>query len=571
MSRDIPSSVETGPQGTKPDQSRIQTALNSCAGSGKAVELTMGPSGNNAFLAGPLTIGSEVTLLIDPGVTLYFSRNARDYDAPAPSPSASPSPSCGTVNTNSNMVTCQPLITFNGASHSGIMGYGKINGRGGDVVMGVFQTGNYTLTSTTNETWWNLAEDGATLRNSGNFTGYVEQQVPRGIRVMNSSDITFYKFIYMNPPQYHIDTDSTDGFSAWGIKIITPWSVNHNTDGIDPDGTTNATIVNSWISNGDDNIAVNGIRSISENITILNNHFFAGHGLSIGSTTTYNVENVLFYNGISYGNASEVEAVNDPGGSAGIHIKSTFEDGGTIQNIQFSNSCYANHGQELVFSPEDGGTSGMQTPTLSNLLFQNLHFSGGGTVNFEGSYNPNTSPATTIPATLTLDNVTFDELSSSDLSTPYHATITMGPGQVSGALSTFLTSYQGENGNVIHDNRTAAALVTPSCNYVYLEPELTGPSGLPQTVTAGQNVTVVVMLSPAFSDPSYPFPTGSVTLTDEAGDTYSFTLAGTTDTGFFTLQNIPAGNHVFTAKYSGDSVYAPIPSFGSYPVNVVAQ
>ena len=38
---------------------------------------------NDAFLTGPLTIPSGVTLLVDAGVTLYASRNPRDYDVNA--------------------------------------------------------------------------------------------------------------------------------------------------------------------------------------------------------------------------------------------------------------------------------------------------------------------------------------------------------------------------------------------------------------------------------------------------------------------------------------------------------
>jgi polygalacturonase len=61
-----------------PDTARIQSALNSCAGSGKAVELKAS-GGKNAFLSGPLSIGSNEVLLVDSGVTLYASRKPSDY------------------------------------------------------------------------------------------------------------------------------------------------------------------------------------------------------------------------------------------------------------------------------------------------------------------------------------------------------------------------------------------------------------------------------------------------------------------------------------------------------------
>ena len=55
-----------------------------------------------------------------------------------------------------------------------------------------------------------------------------------------------------------------------------------HTDGIDPGTSTNITIAHSWIDNGDDYVAVKqGISHMS----VLDNHFYSGHGMSIGSET----------------------------------------------------------------------------------------------------------------------------------------------------------------------------------------------------------------------------------------------------------------------------------------------
>jgi hypothetical protein len=97
VNNDIPASVDTAstpltnanlinPTVTNPDGGRIQAALNACSasypgsGPGLSVELSVDGAGNNAFLTGPLTMPSNVTLLVDPGVVLFFSRNAQDYD-----------------------------------------------------------------------------------------------------------------------------------------------------------------------------------------------------------------------------------------------------------------------------------------------------------------------------------------------------------------------------------------------------------------------------------------------------------------------------------------------------------
>jgi len=64
------SQVDVDSPPSSDDTTRIQDALNSCAGSGKGVVLHINGA-DNAFLSGKLTIGSNEALVIDSGVTLY--------------------------------------------------------------------------------------------------------------------------------------------------------------------------------------------------------------------------------------------------------------------------------------------------------------------------------------------------------------------------------------------------------------------------------------------------------------------------------------------------------------------
>jgi polygalacturonase/sugar lactone lactonase YvrE len=543
---DVPASVEA--VSTNLDQARLQAALNACTGTNQAVELSIDGAGDNSFLSGPLTIPSGVTLLVDPGVTLYFSRNAQDYDT------TQGVHTCGTVNASSNTASCQNLISISNDNNSGIMGYGKLNGRGGDVVLNSFPSAGYEGT-TAGKSWWDLANDADTLNGS--------QQNPRGIQISKSTNITLYKITFKNPPNFHIAINTVTGLTAWDIKIVTPFSA-RNTDGIDPGNATNVTIKNSYISDGDDNVAVGAPNSATANISVVDNHFYAGHGESIGSITQGGVTNVLFDHNQMYGDA-DVDGSN----STGIRIKSANDRGGVVQNIQYSNSCFVNHGTQIQFTPLYNTNTGTLTPNFKNILLQNLRFSNQGavatgSVTFLGASNN----GTVNPLVVTLDNVTIDTLASSNLIAPSNAQITLGPGQVSSTLTSLLLPYNGSNGNIITDARTTSALGAPDCSFTFLAPELTGPNGTNQTVTAGQFPTAVVILTPAVASKSYPYPTGTVTLTDDSGRTFTATLPGSTDTAFVPITNAPAGTHTYTASYSGDSTYAAIPSFGSYAVTV---
>ncbi|MFZ0273461.1 MAG: Ig-like domain repeat protein [Acidobacteriaceae bacterium] len=537
---DIPSSVDSS--NSNPDGARIQAALNSCAGTNQAVELSVGGGSNDAFLSGPLSMPSGVTLLVDPGVVLFFSRNVQDYDT---TPSTH---TCGTVNSASATASCLPLIDIpGGASNVGIMGFGKLDGRGGDPLLNAFPS------SFAGQSWWGLSS----IANGGG-----NQQNPRFVQLdSGSSNITLYKITLRNSPLFHISTTgAVSSFTAWDIKIVTPTS-SRNTDGIDPGNATNFTISRSWISDGDDNIAVGAAGSApAANISVTNNHFFAGHGESIGSYTQAGVTNVLFDSNMSSGNgvAGAGSSINNTAdsNSTGIRIKSGYDRGGVVSNVQYSNSCYQDHKAEIVFSPNYEDTTGTASPNFENILLQNLTFLTAGTVQWTGTNNS----GTVFPLQVTLDNVSFPgTFAASEFSpAPTNAELTYGPGQVSSDFISDYATFVGANGNTVTNNITETSLNPPACSFTYIAPELTGPGGLPQTVTEGQNATAVVILTPAVGGAAYP--TGTVTLTDALTNNAStVSLPGTTDTIFVPLTGLAVGVHTFTATYSGDSNY-PLPA-----------
>jgi len=539
VSDDLPTPVDATV--TNPDGARIQAALASCSTShpGQAVELSVGGAGLNAFLTGPLSMPSNVTLLVDPGVYVYFSRNAQDYDKVAGTHT------CGTVGSASATASCQPLIDIPGTSTNvGIMGFGKLDGRGGDALINA-------ISPYQGQSWWGLSA----IANSGGT-----QENPRFIQIdSGASNITLYKITIRNSPLFHISTTgAASNFTAWDIKIITPTS-SRNTDGIDPGNATNFTITRSWVSDGDDNIAVGGAGTTAPaaNISVTNNHFFAGHGESIGSYTSAGVSNILFDSNMSSGNgtAGAGSAVSSTGtftggvadsNSTGLRIKSGYDRGGVVTNIQYSNSCYQDHKAEIVFSPNYEATTGTETPNLNNILMQNLTFLTAGTAQFTGSSNG----ATVFPLQVTLDNVSFpSSYPSSDFSpAPTNASLTLGPGDVSSNFITDYGSFVGTNANTVANNITVGALFPPQCNFTYIAPELTGPTGRPQTLIFGQNATAVVILTPAVGGAAYP--TGTVTLTDAlTSNTTTVTLTGATDTISIPLGILSVGTHTFTATY----------------------
>ena len=104
-----------------------------------------------------------------------------------------------------------------------------------------------------------------------------------------------------------------------------------NTDGIDPDSCSNITVSNSFISTGDDGIAIKSGKNadgravnISTNNAVFRNLTFSnGMGIAIGSETSGNITNISF---------DDIKLNNS---IWGIRIKSCVGRGGIVENITY--------------------------------------------------------------------------------------------------------------------------------------------------------------------------------------------------------------------------------------------
>ncbi|HJP72813.1 MAG TPA: glycosyl hydrolase family 28 protein [Pseudonocardiaceae bacterium] len=327
----------SGQESAPPDTARITAALSKCAGSGKAVELKAN-GGDTAFLSGPLTINAGETLLVDSGVTLYASLNAKQYQV-------SGKPTCGTVASSEG--GCRPFLTVSGAN-AAVMGtsvagsQGRIDGRGDLTIYGG------------SESWWQLAQD-AKAQNK-------QQNDPR-LLVASGNNFVLYDIDLLNSPNFHVVFQNATGFTAWGVRIKTPASA-RNTDGIDPSGATDVTIANSYIQDGDDGVAIKG-GSASKNITIRDDHFYGTHGISIGSETNGGVTNVLVENNTVQGtDSSGITSTSDNG----IRIKSDSSRGGKVSQITYDNTCLSGVKYLLDFDTHYSSSTGSKIPYFTDIV-----------------------------------------------------------------------------------------------------------------------------------------------------------------------------------------------------------
>ena len=190
------------PDETDIDTPRIQAALDGCP-LGGAVKLVTDGS-NNAFVASTLQIRGR-TLWVDAGVTLYGSRNPELYQLPGNT--------CGKLGVNDSKA-CANFIEVSGVKPA-IMGDGVIDGQGGEPLIGH----DYS--------WWEISYalrevDGSignpTLINLNSGTsGFILYRI-----TLHNSAKFHVKLTSVLPPDVPMCTQRGQGFTVWGITILTP-------------------------------------------------------------------------------------------------------------------------------------------------------------------------------------------------------------------------------------------------------------------------------------------------------------------------------------------------------------
>jgi polygalacturonase len=281
------------------------------------------------------------------------------------------------------------LINGDNAAHASVMGDGTIDGRGWAKIAGK------------DVSWWDLAEQ---ARASGN------QNCPRLIVVSHSDDFTLYRVTLKNSGNFHVVYSAGSGFTAWGVIIDTPKNA-RNTDGIDPSSATNVTITRCFIHTGDDNVAIKAGGHCSH-MTIAHNHFYAGHGMSIGSETNGGADTI------------RVSDLSIDGADNGIRIKSNSGKGGLVHDIVYSDVCIRDTRYPIYMDSdyEHYGKSGDKLPEFTGIVLRDVRVETGGRITLQG-YDEKHRLG------MSFDNVYFDKPQDMKVLAE-HADLTFGPGNV---------------------------------------------------------------------------------------------------------------------------------------------
>ena len=336
------------------------------------------PSGGK-YLTGSLNLTSNLMFKVEKDATVLGSWNGKDWplvDAGVIWPQFGHASDC-TPGTPECRLMHQPFLF---AWHET-----NITLTGGGMVDGNANASN----------WWNCARHLELEPCNGHAR-------PHLLFFADTDNILLKSINFKNSPDWSLHFSSCNNLHINEISVNNPKDA-HNSDGIDVDCTTNVIIENSYFSVGDDAIAIkSGIdyfgrrfNKSSRNIIYRNNIIEQGHGLSIGSETSGSIYNVTFENLILKGT------------DRGPRIKSCRGRGGHIDGIVYRNITAENLGTSISFDfnyeSHIAPTNKSATPTLSNILLENLYFQNS--VNTAGEFNG--LPESKF-VNITLRNVTTD-------------------------------------------------------------------------------------------------------------------------------------------------------------------
>lgn len=316
----------------------LQTAINNCsAAGGGIVSLAKVAGQTGSYLIRPVQLKSHIVLQVGAGVVLQGTNDESQYTAAFidyPYRQGAP---------------FEALISAYQATDVAIIGPGTIDGAGNQL-----QPGG-------GPSWWTQASGyNATHAGATNpTTGILYYQAPYDdvptsngmprpwlIEFYQCANVSVSNVTLTNSPMWHLALRFSNKINVTGLTVLSPGN-SPNTDGIDLVGSTNVTIANANLSDGDDDVAIksglplnaqvpNDSKEVglpvqpTSTVVITNSVIGNGHGISIGSEAAYGVNTVLIQNLIYTGTAD------------GFRIKTGRDRGSNIFNVTLRNIVMTN-------------------------------------------------------------------------------------------------------------------------------------------------------------------------------------------------------------------------------------
>ena len=328
--------------GVTDDTAAVRAAFAAAAAAGPA---TVRFPSARTFLTGAFNLSSDLVVSIEGKVLAWPGGDGGHFVLSAGVPWFGPT----------DIPVWQAFVHSDGANNLTLLGGGEVDGNGA--------------------AWWACACSGG-VNTDPPCLGYDR---PRLVHLIHGTGLVIRDLTFRNSPMWHLRPSWFSDVFMTNISVVAPLTNPNkscNTDGIDPDATQNMLVTDSYISVGDDAIAIKSgldwfgrtFGRPSRNITFRDMRIGTGHGISIGSEMSGDVTDILMENFVLNGT------------STGPRIKSERGRGGLVANVVFRNISMLNVGSsfqvtEYYINPPPP-TNASATPRFENITLEGLTCAG---------------------------------------------------------------------------------------------------------------------------------------------------------------------------------------------------
>jgi len=360
-----------GAKGDGSTDDTVPVAKALAAAAAAAPSSVLFPSGK-IFLTGPINVSaSYMTLQVEgtiKGISGNNTAGGEAFIAGGGWPQIPPLPSYGNSR-DGPYLQYQALIYANGLKGIRIIGGGTIDGQG--------------------DWWW---------ANQRNRT-FVRSGRPNLLQIVNSTDVEVAGVTLRDSPFWCLHTVYCENVHIHHTTVRSRMYA-PNSDGFDPDSSTNVMIEHNDVSCGDDYVAVKagvcgasspndchdprftGGAFATKNVTVRFNTFRTGMGVSIGSESSGGISDVLVHDNVmGLCEAGHCENTCCGWGPA-MHVKTALTRGGVMENIVFrDNTVYNNTGfifMETNYQSGDEPPKDYPPTTVRDITFSGNRALGHG-------------------------------------------------------------------------------------------------------------------------------------------------------------------------------------------------
>jgi polygalacturonase len=337
----------------------FEKAIAACSEHGGRVIVPKGE-----FITGAIVLKSKVNLHLDDGATIRFSRDTTKY------------PLVFTRYEGTELMNYSPFIYAFEQENIAITGHGTIDGNAdcenwwnwvGGLRCGAQGGYRESFTKDRNQLH-DMAERGVPVNERVFGAGHYLR--PQFIQPLRCKNVLIEDVTLLNSPMWQVTPALCTNVTVRGLKIH---SDGPNTDGCDPDSSSDVLIENCLFQTGDDCIAIKSGRNAdgrklhtpSENIVVQGCYMKDGHGgVTIGSEDSGGIRNIF---------AQDCD-MDSPQLDIAIRVKNNAMRGGDVENVYVRNikvGQVANAAVAIDFYYEEG-EAGKFTPVVRNVDIQSL-------------------------------------------------------------------------------------------------------------------------------------------------------------------------------------------------------